>query len=101
MNRGILTDEIQAIAKEYLGREITTKELRLYPYIDYCLKNGGHMDRKYMNNEEFDILLGYNSDTQLKLDYQSYVSVSKEFYDYIQKVLWLSYVEDKIEENEK
>ena len=101
MSRGMLTDEIQAIAKEYLGREITTKELRLYPYIDYCLKNGGHMDRRKMDDEEFDILLGYDRKTQLKLDYQSYVSVSKEFYDYIQKVLWISYVEDKIEESKK
>ena len=94
MSRGILTDEIQTIAKEYLGREITTTELRLYPYIDYCIKNGGYMDRRKMNNEELDILDNYNEKTQIRRDFAGYVSVSKEFYDYIQKVLWLSYVEE-------
>ena len=47
-----LTDKIQKIAKQYLGREITTTKLRLYPYIDYCVKNGGIIDRRKMNNEE-------------------------------------------------
>ena len=37
--RGILTDNIQKKAKEFLKREITVKELRLYPYIDYSIKN--------------------------------------------------------------
>lgn len=29
--RGMLTDETKAKAEEYLGREFTQKELRLYP----------------------------------------------------------------------
>lgn len=37
--RGCLNPEVQKIAKGFLGREITTRELRLYPYIDYCIKN--------------------------------------------------------------
>ena len=36
--RGQLTEEIQAIAKAFLGREITTVELRLYAYLDYLMK---------------------------------------------------------------
>lgn len=98
MSRGILTNEIQAIAKEYLGREITTKELRLYPYIDYCLKNGGKIDIYKIDDPEYEILLNYD-ENKLYLAFGGYIKVSKEFYDYIQKVLWLSYVEDKIEEN--
>lgn len=44
--RGMLTDDIQHIAKKFLQREISIKELRLYPYIDYCkaieiIKAGG------------------------------------------------------------
>lgn len=96
INRGCLTDEIQNLAKEYLGREITTTELRLYPYIDYCIKNGGYMDRSKMNGEEIDILHNYNEKIQLRRDRCGYVSVTKEFYDYMQKVLWISYVEDKL-----
>ena len=57
--RGGLTDKIQELAKEYLGREITQKELRLYPFIDYCIKNGGYMDRQKLDSEELDILHSY------------------------------------------
>ena len=32
--RGMLTDKIQEKAVLFLNREITQKELRLYPYID-------------------------------------------------------------------
>lgn len=38
--RGILTTEIQNKANSFLKREISQKELRLYPYIDYSIKNG-------------------------------------------------------------
>ena len=96
MNRGCLTNEIQHLAIEYLGREITTKELRLYPFIDYCLKNGGYMSREKIDREEIDILHNYNEKTQLKRDCNGYIWVSKDFYDFIQKVLWLSYVDDKL-----
>jgi len=46
-----------------------------------------------MNEEELDILHSYDEKTQLKRS-SGYTFVSKEFYDYIQKVLWLSYVEE-------
>ena len=32
--RGMLTDKIQEKTVSFLNREITQKELRLYPYID-------------------------------------------------------------------
>ena len=48
--RGCLNPEVQKIAKGFLGREITTRELRLYPYIDYCIKN----DKPEQINEEKD-----------------------------------------------
>ena len=38
--RGMLTDKIQEKAVSFLNREIMQKELRLYPYIDYSIKNG-------------------------------------------------------------
>lgn len=37
--RGILTEEIKQKALKFLKREIGQKELRLYPYIDYSIKN--------------------------------------------------------------
>lgn len=94
--RGILTKEVQEISKDYLGREITTKELRLYPFIDYCIKNSGYMDRKKVDNEELDILKSYG-ENKIKRDDGGYVYVSKDFYDFMQKVLFEAYVETKME----
>ena len=99
--RGQLTDKIQELAKQYLGREISITELRLYPYIDYCIKNGGYMDRSKINRAELEILHSYDCITQLERLSSGYVCVSKEFYDFIQQVLWESYVETKIEEREE
>ena len=44
--RGMLTDKIQEKAVSFLNREITQKELRLYPYIDYSIKNGCYPMRR-------------------------------------------------------
>lgn len=96
MNRGCITDEIQKLARDYLGREITTRELRLYPFIDYCLKNGGYMSRDKIDDEEVDIIHSYDEKTQLKRDFQGYIWVSESFYNYIQSVLWHSYVDYKL-----
>jgi hypothetical protein len=38
--RGALTEEIQALARDFLGREITMDELRLYPYLDFVWWRG-------------------------------------------------------------
>ncbi|MDR1911660.1 MAG: hypothetical protein LBQ52_04860 [Helicobacteraceae bacterium] len=89
-NRGVLSAEIQALAKEHLGREITRAELRLYPYLDHVLKNGLELDRRKINAEERKILL------QLKQEERfGSFGCDKNFYDYIQQVLWLAYVEAK------
>ena len=94
--RGVITEKVQELAKAYLGREITVKELRLYPFIDYCLKNGGYMDRSKLSREEIDILHGYDKD-KCERD-EGYIYVSEDFYEYIQKVLWESYVGTKIDD---
>lgn len=96
--RGMLTEKVQELAKEYLGREITLTELRLYPFIDYCIKNGGYMDRSKLSREEIDILHGYD-EVKCQRNH-GYIYVSKDFYEYIQKVLWESYIGTKLEEEQ-
>lgn len=96
--RGMLTENIQAMSREYLGREITVRELRLFPYIDYVIKNGGYADRSRMSREELDILHSYNKETQLKRAFDGYIWVSREFYAYLQNVLWEAYVGTKLGE---
>lgn len=95
MPRGMLTDEIKEFAEKFLGREFDITELRLYPYLDYCLKNGGKYESKRVNWEEEKIMMQLAFECRMKVEENSF-SVTKSFYDFIQEVLWMSYVEDKL-----
>lgn len=95
--RGILTDEIQAKAKEFLGEEIDQEELRLYPYIDYCIKNGGRLDPSKLSIDEFCILNQLIFDGYIKISNEDKIEISYDFYKYMQEILWLSYVEFKLQ----
>ena len=85
--RGILTDEIQKLAREFLGREITTRELRLYPYLDYVMKNNQKIEPSRVNGEERRILKKLKEEGHIE---GGALAMSKEFYDYINQVLWFS-----------
>lgn len=89
--RGHLNTGIKEAAKAFLGREITVRELRLYPYIDYCLKNWGQIERCRINKEEIAILSNLEKERHLIMN-GNVISVKKSFYDYMQQVLWLGYV---------
>ena len=39
MSRGMITDEIKQKSIELLGYEVSQQELRLIPYVMYCLVN--------------------------------------------------------------
>ncbi len=51
--RGMLTEDVQHMAKKFLRREISVEELRLYPYIDYCIKNGQGWSYEKINPEGY------------------------------------------------
>ena len=89
--RGQLTDEIQSLVKDFLGREITVRELRLYPYLDYVMKNEQKIDPNHINQEERDILKTLRQEGHIEGG-ASGLAMTKEFYDYINQVLWFSYV---------
>ena len=89
--RGQLTDEIQELAKDFLGREITTVELRLYPYLDYTMKNWQKIEPEHVNREDRDVLQKLREENHIAGG-ASGLSMTKEFYDYINQVLWLGYV---------
>jgi len=91
--RGQLTDKIQGFAKSFLGREITTGELRLYPYLDYVMKNEQKIEPRRVNQEDRDILRKLKEGNHIEGG-ASGLSMTKEFYDYINQVLWLGYVVD-------
>jgi len=89
--RGILTEEIQELAKVFLGREITVRELRLYPYLDYQMKNEQKLNPNHVNQEERTILRLLKDAGHIEGGVSG-LSMTKEFYDYINQVLWFGYV---------
>jgi len=91
--RGQLTEGIQELAKGFLGREITIRELRLYPYLDYVMKNDQKIEPIHINGEERKILRKLKEENHIEGG-ASGLSMTKEFYDYINQVLWFSYVVD-------
>ena len=93
MASGALTDEIQELANEFLGRPITTTELRLYPYLDYLMKNEQKIDPRQINQVDRDTLRVLRAEEHIEGG-ASGLSMTKEFYDYINQVLWYGYVVD-------
>ena len=89
--RGVLTEEIQELAKVFLGREITVRELRLYPYLDYQMKNEQKFNPNHVNQEERTILRLLKDAGHIEGG-ASGLGMTKEFYDYINQVLWFGYV---------
>ena len=92
--RGVLTDKIQAKAKKFLQREISQKELRLYPYIDYSIKNGCQgWSYSKMDEEEIKILNRLCSEGYIIYSPEK-VIVTRIFYNFMQDILAISYVEE-------
>ena len=89
--RGTLSEAIQELATSFLGREITVVELRLYPYLDYVMKNDQVIVPSRVNSEERGILSVLRAAGHIEGG-ASGLGMTREFYDYINKVLWLGYV---------
>lgn len=91
--RGQLTEQIQKLAKAFLGREIGIGELRLYPYLDYQMKNEQKLDPRHINQEDRRVLSVLRKEGHIEGG-ASGLSMTKEFYEYINQVLWFGYVVD-------
>jgi hypothetical protein len=100
--RGQLTNKIQELAKGFLGRGINVTELRLYPYLDYVMKNEQYIDPRRINSDDREVMsrlrnegyIDYHSETFDDKPMRTYLKLTKEFYDYINQVLWFGYVVD-------
>ena len=95
MKRGELTKEVNEVALSFLGREITIEELRVYPYLDYILKNHFEYNFDKIKDKEIPILDKLEEEFHILYN-RAYFRCTKEFYDYIQQVLSISYVPDFI-----
>lgn len=90
--RGCLTEKFKQEAKEYLGRDITQKELRLYPYLCDCAINHSRVERVKTTEEEQEIMKVLEKEGLLVREYPSYMHPTKEFYMFMQKALMECYV---------
>ena len=95
---GFLNENAQELSKKFWERDLSLNELRLFPYIDYCLKNWGRYDPLKMNKKEISIFHQYAKKYPQHFEFSMReIWVSKEFYQFIQDVLWVTYVGNKLE----
>jgi hypothetical protein len=90
--RGMLTDRVKKKAKELLGYEITQRELRLMPYIQYQMMNEQKIEPVRINEEERQILSEWRKKGFIEGG-ASGLSITKQFWDAINEILFLGYVD--------
>lgn len=95
--RGALTDNIKKKSKETLGYEISLRELRLMPYVQFIMMNDQKIDPNKINQEERNILSSWREKGYIEGG-ASGLAVTKEFYDAVSEILWLGYVAYREEE---
>lgn len=89
MPRGTLTPEIQEKAVVFLGKPITTIELRLMPYLLHCLTNDKDLDRSHINEAERSVLSEWEEKGYIQ--YRP-LKISKPFYDFANELIFISYI---------
>ncbi len=94
MGRGALTDKAQEIAKEFLGREITKRELRLIPYIHHQLLNEQKIEPDCINREERDVLIEWDKEGYIGWHMSGHrLIIKKKFWDFMCEILFTTYVD--------
>ena len=98
--RGVLTKEVQEIAKKNIGREIDRTELRLIPYIQYLMVNEQRLDISKLKQDERVILRKWK-DAELIDGGATGLSITEDFWNFMCEVLFQSYVKQEGEKWEK
>lgn len=91
--RGALTKEVQKIAKKHIGREITLRELRLMPYVQYVMLNEQKLEPIKISPEEREVLKKWKEEKHIEGGATG-LSITKEFWDFMCEILFESYVKD-------
>ena len=90
--RGVLTEKIKEISKRMIGREITQKELRLMPYVQYVMMNGQKIEPIKISPEEREILSNWRKEGFIEGGAGG-LAISKSFWDLMSEVLFEGYVD--------
>lgn len=88
--RGQLTTAIQQKAIEFWGREIDQAELRLYPYVYDSAINSRKLDPQKISPDERVILRIWKDAGHFEGG-ASGINMTKELFDFINEILWMSY----------
>ena len=91
--RGVLTPEVQAVAKNLLGYELTVRELRLMPYLQYTVMNDKRINPNHINQEEREILIKWRDKGWMCGGAGSHVNVTKWFWLAMNEILFVAYVD--------
>ena len=91
-NRGQLTDRIKEKSKELLGYEISQRELRLMPYIQYVMTNEQRIDPNTINKEEREILSKWRKVGHIEGG-ASGLRITEGFWNIICEIIRLGYVD--------
>lgn len=89
--RGELTKDIQDLAKKFLGREITAKELWLYPYMSYVLMNERKLSMRYMNDDDYEVLRMLEEEGHVKHGLR--LQMTMKFWTFMHTILWSGYTD--------
>lgn len=92
-HRGHLTEEIDRKATELLGVKINQVELRLLPYVQFELMNNRHIERHKVNAQERELLEQWRTRGWIQGGERGSLSCTKEFWDAMNEILWLGYVD--------
>ena len=93
MSRGKLTGEIKndAYIKNWLGREITVEELRLFPYLQYLAVNNGKIDSKKITPAELMIIEKLEDSGWLETEQR--VKPHRKLWNLMCHVIYMGYVD--------
>ena len=89
--RGVLTPRIKQKSKDLLGYEINQTELRLMPYLVFCLTNSKNIDPSKIKNDEKEILSFWRKKKLIEGG-ASDLAVDKKFWDAMNEIIFLGYV---------
>lgn len=96
MPRGQLTRAVADKSRELIGREVTLTELRLIPYVQYCMLNEGYLEPRQINRDEREVLSQWREEGHLLAGGASKsvrLETTKAFWDFMNEMLWLAYAQ--------
>lgn len=97
MSRGTLTDKVKEVSIKKLGYEISLSELRLMPYYQFCLMNGGRLARDKVNSNDREALLIWHEKGFIEDDGISDTPhMTKKFYRAMCEILMVAYCSEYV-----